>query len=211
MEIPKRILTFDHDGNPKLNNDDPEYAKLAALLKDREQHHGKILELPFVSLFSYLYGLLQLTQVLSDYKETFHPSTEYPNVMLYLAAAVSDFYVPRAIMSEHKLQSRDLIGSGLKIELQNSPKILAGVRTIGKNLKIVSFKLETDEQILEEKVFKSLKEYHSDFIVANTLANRFNLVTIYPRGKERITLHLADDHPIEEDIVRTLVGEPVIH
>lgn len=208
VDIPKTLLTFDHGGHPKLNENDPGYKQLAKLLKDREDHYGNVLELPFVSLFSYLNGLLELTQVLSEYKTSFSPPSEYPKILLYLAAAVSDFYIPRAQMSEHKLQSRDPNDIGLKLELQNSPKILKTVREIGSNLILVSFKLETDEDILEEKVFKSMKEYRSDYIVANILSNRFNQVYLYTKGKERVLIHLAENRPLEEDIVHALVDGP---
>ena len=43
--------------------------------------------------------------------------------LIYLAAAVSDFYVPSAEMAEHKIQSSN--GVGLTLELQCVPKINA--------------------------------------------------------------------------------------
>lgn len=41
----------------------------------------------------------------------------------YLAAAVSDFYIPWSQMVEHKIQSADL-GDGLTLKLQKVPHLL---------------------------------------------------------------------------------------
>jgi phosphopantothenate---cysteine ligase (ATP) len=108
--------------------------------------------------------------------------------ILYLAAAVSDFYIPYDILPEHKIQSRDIkpeplssdqtvevknhdenLSPALTIHLYKTQKLLSLVRQLAPELVMVSFKLETDANILEKKVEKSFEENGSDFIIGNLL------------------------------------------
>lgn len=68
--------------------------------------------------------------------------------MLYLAAAVSDFYVPRIEMSEHKIQSKEQT-DGLTVKLKNVPKFLKLFKKTSPLTTVISFKLETDKNILD--------------------------------------------------------------
>jgi len=56
------------------------------------------------------------------------------------------------------------------------------VRAIAPHLKMVTFKLETDEKILEKKVLNSFAENHSDFIVGNLLQTKDSSVIVYKRS-----------------------------
>ncbi|KAF7531467.1 hypothetical protein G7054_g8863 [Neopestalotiopsis clavispora] len=56
----------------------------------------RLLMLPFVTITDYLHELRSIAQLM-------HPLG--PNGLLYLAAAVSDFFVPEDRMAEHKIQS----------------------------------------------------------------------------------------------------------
>ena len=67
--------------------------------------------------------------------------------VFYLAAAVSDFYIPESKMTEHKIQSREI--STLKIELEPVPKLLGIIKEKNPNAVAISFKLETDKTILK--------------------------------------------------------------
>ncbi|KAI0112975.1 DNA/pantothenate metabolism flavoprotein [Daldinia grandis] len=57
-----------------------------------------LLMLPFVTITDYLHELRAVAQLMRPLG---------PNGLLYLAAAVSDFFVPEERMSEHKIQSTD--------------------------------------------------------------------------------------------------------
>ena len=73
-----------------------------------------------------------------------------PTACFYLAAAVSDFYLPWADMAQHKIQSSD---GPLELRLPKVPKMVAALRqTWAPRAFVVSFKLETDETILLRKV-----------------------------------------------------------
>jgi hypothetical protein len=44
---------------------------------------------------------------------------------------------------------------------------------------VISFKLETDEKILQEKVYGSFEKYNVDMIVANILEKRRYLIQLF--------------------------------
>jgi phosphopantothenate---cysteine ligase (ATP) len=92
-------------------------------------------------------------------------------VIFYLAAAVSDFYVPWASLPEHKLQSQD---GALSLEMANVPKCLSLIRSkwASPGAFLVSFKLETDEEILLVKAKGALMKHNSHCVVANLLETR---------------------------------------
>lgn len=85
--------------------------------------------------------------------------------VLYLAAAVSDFYVPQDDMPTHKIQS----GLGApKISMQLVPKMLAPlVGSWVPEAFVVSFKLETDESLLIAKSRESLNKYKHKVSIKN--------------------------------------------
>lgn len=161
-----------------------------------------ILEISFVNLHEYLYLLETVTEMMQT---TLKVVEKHPRIFLYLAAAVSDFYLPYSSMPEHKIQSRSL-GNGLTIELKNSPKLLKEVRKLSKGFIMVSFKLETDEEILDSKVEKSFNEYSSDFIVGNLLQSKDFEVYLYKKvddlmRKEIFKLGELDGEKTVEDLI----------
>ncbi|PRQ56767.1 putative phosphopantothenate--cysteine ligase [Rosa chinensis] len=107
---------------------------------------GLLLKLPFTIIFEYL----QLLQMVA-----FTMRRIGPHAMLYLAVAVSDFYVPWKSMAEHKIQS----GSGpLDMRLVQVPKMLLVLRKDWAPMAFcISFKLETDSKILLEKADMALR------------------------------------------------------
>lgn len=77
----------------------PEYQdEMRAVL--RQYHHAKrnnlLLLLPFVTVIDYLYELRMLATAMQPLRSS---------ALFYLAAAVSDFFIPRDRMVEHKIQS----------------------------------------------------------------------------------------------------------
>ncbi|KAF8103799.1 hypothetical protein N665_0185s0069 [Sinapis alba] len=104
-----------------------------------------------------------------------------PCSMFYLAAAVSDFYVPWKSMTEHKIES----GSGpLDIRLSQVPKMLSTLRTTwAPKAFCISFKLETDSKILMEKATKALRKYKVHAVVANELSTRKEEISIRHTSK----------------------------
>ena len=140
-------------------------------------------------------------------------------VMVYLAAAVSDFYVPWERLPTHKIQSREagdagpsnLPGidatddGGVVIRLSQTPKMLGHVRSAWcPNAFVVGFKLETDPDILLEKANRSLVKYRMHLVVANEMHRRKDRVALVePEGKSTWVNRPADVADIEE----LLIGE----
>ncbi|KAK5841912.1 phosphopantothenate--cysteine ligase 2 [Gossypium arboreum] len=128
---------------------------------------GLLLKLPFATIFEYL----QMLKIIASAMRTLGP-----HAMFYLAAAVSDFYVPWKSMVEHKIQS----ASGpLDMRLMQVPKMLSVLRTEWTPKAFcISFKLETDSKILLEKAIMALKKYKMHAVVANELLTRKEVVTV---------------------------------
>ncbi|XP_073140720.1 phosphopantothenate--cysteine ligase 2-like isoform X3 [Henckelia pumila] len=128
---------------------------------------GSLLKLPFTTIFEYL-QLLRLV--------AFSMSCLGSRALFYLAAAVSDFYVPWESMAEHKIQS----GLGpLDMRLNQAPKMLSVLRKDWAPVAFcISFKLETDTMILLKKAGLALKKYKMHMVVANELLTRKDEVIV---------------------------------
>ncbi|XP_073292119.1 phosphopantothenate--cysteine ligase 2-like isoform X1 [Primulina huaijiensis] len=135
------------------------------------EHHaairGHLLKLPFTTIFEYL-QLLRLV--------AFSMRCLGSKALFYLAAAVSDFYVPWESMAEHKIQS----GLGpLDMRLNQAPKMLSVLRKDWAPVAFcISFKLETDKMILLKKAGLALKKYKMHMVVANELLTRKDEVIV---------------------------------
>ncbi|KAG9451649.1 hypothetical protein H6P81_011614 [Aristolochia fimbriata] len=128
---------------------------------------GLLLKIPFTTIFEYL-QILQLVAISMQVLGS--------RGMFYLAAAVSDFYVPWETMTEHKIQS----GAGpLDMRLAPVPKMLSVLRKVwAPNAFCISFKLETDSEILLKKAEAALEKYRMHVVVANELSTRKKEVTV---------------------------------
>ncbi|KAJ2891798.1 putative dna pantothenate metabolism flavoprotein [Zalerion maritima] len=185
------------------------------------KENNMLLMLPFVTITDYLYELRAVAQLLRPLG---------PNGLLYLAAAVSDFFVPPDRMAEHKIQSTDAADnvknatSGktqkrAEVEEQEkekaemdeetfdnfdssptvprSKRLVVDLDPVPKFLKnlvdgwapegmIVSFKLETDPEILVHKAKYSLNRYQHHLVIGNLLATRkWEVVFVHPSRKDR--------------------------
>ncbi|KAI6116229.1 phosphopantothenate-cysteine ligase [Pisolithus sp. B1] len=164
------------------------------------QAEGKLLTLTFVSVDDYLFLLREVSQAMG---------TLGPRAMFYLAAAVSDFFLPRQRLSEHKIQS----GKGsLSIEMDQVPKIL---KPMVADWAVGGFTV-------------SFKRYGHQVVIGNDLHHRkYRVVLVSPRKVSLLDAHANPDgdrsteyeeswieidsspsvphKEIEEDIVRELV------
>ncbi|KAK9929037.1 hypothetical protein M0R45_026147 [Rubus argutus] len=122
---------------------------------------GLLLKLPFTTIFEYL----QMLQMV-----VFTIKSIGPHAMFYLAAAVSDFYVPWKSMAEHKIQSGS---SPLDMRLVQVPKMLLVLRKDWAPMAFcISFK------ILLEKADMALRKYKMHMVVANELLSRKEEVVV---------------------------------
>ncbi|EJW78984.1 DNA/pantothenate metabolism flavoprotein [Wuchereria bancrofti] len=130
------------------------------------------------------------------------------SLLIYLAAAVSDFYVSEENLPEHKIQSNQ---ESLLLSLNIVPKILQKlVRDIVPEAFVVSFKLETDETILVSKARQALRNYGHQLVIGNTLDTRKERVIFVNNGNKEETISLSEEQKaagveIEQSIVDKLV------
>lgn len=126
---------------------------------------NRLLYITFTSVVDYMWLLRAACECLASFGK---------HALLYLAAAVSDFYIPADEMPTHKMQS----GQGAPtISLQLVPKMMAPLVALWvPDAYVVSFKLETDENLLIAKSRDSLSKYNHKLVIANILQTRKNRV-----------------------------------
>jgi phosphopantothenate-cysteine ligase len=120
------------DGTERVGVKSTVSAKLMEVLKtyDEVKESRQLLLLTFVTVSDYLFVLRACAETLSVIG---------CHVMFYLAAAVSDFYVPTCEMPEHKIQSS---AGPLELKMQPTPKLLSPlVKDWAKKAFVVSFKV----------------------------------------------------------------------
>ena len=134
-----------------------------------------LLLLPFITVTEYLFELRGIATMMQPLGS---------RALFYLAAAVSDFFIPRERMEEHKIQSsaerateqtnQPAVGKQLVINLDPVPKFLSKLVSswAPEGSMIISFKLETDPDLLVSKAEQALHRYGHDLVIGNLLATR---------------------------------------
>lgn len=178
-----------------------------AVKKAIGKHHvavteGRLLKLPFTTIFEYL----QILHLIAIPMRILGP-----RAMFYLAAAVSDFYVPWESMAVHKIQS----ASGpLDMRLVQVPKMLLVLTKEWAPMAFcISFKLETDIDILLKKANMALKKYKMHAVVANELSTRKEEVTVVTsRGNISVFRDKTNvDAVVESPLIKLLVERHSVH
>ncbi|CAI7578681.1 unnamed protein product [Penicillium glandicola] len=163
------------------------------------KQNNRLLLLPFTTVSEYMFELRSLAKLMRPLG---------PNALFYLAAAVSDFFIPRSRMAEHKIQSGELPphmqGSAISSDeiytgeneakpSSNSKKLVVNLDPVPKFLHqlvdgwapegsmVVSFKLETDPSLLVYKARTALQRYAHHLVIGNLLSTRkWEVVFITP-------------------------------
>ena len=160
---------------------------------------NKLLLLSFTKIADYLWELKEIATIMRPLG---------PRGLFYLAAAVSDFFLPRDRLSEHKIQSSDhnrqsakSVSSSNRPDEEEEPdqgnKLTINLDPVPKFLKslvdgwapqgmIVSFKLETDPSLLVSKSQQALYKYSHHLVIGNLLSTRkYEVVFVAPDTQER--------------------------
>ncbi|KAK3154445.1 hypothetical protein QOZ80_2BG0190610 [Eleusine coracana subsp. coracana] len=154
---------------------------------------GSLLKIPFTTIFEYL----QLLKIVAT-----SMSSVGLHGMFYLAAAVSDFYVPWDSMAKHKIQSA---GGPLDMRLIQVPKMLSVLRSQWAPMAFcISFKLETDSDILVQKADMALNKYKMNIVVANLLATYKEEVIIVTNSERNAIRKHNKNEDLEEHIIKLL-------
>ena len=171
-------------------------AMLSLLRKyQRANQERMLLSLPFTTITDYLWMLREVATLMQPLGA---------RGLFYLAAAVSDFFIPRDRMVEHKIQSSEMGGDGgsgdgsptrtisvhhqkLIIDLDPVPKFLKRlVDGWAPEGMVVSFKLETDPALLVSKAQQALQHYAHHLVIGNLLSTRkWEVVFIAPGRPEK--------------------------
>lgn len=190
------FLDFLHEGpDGSVVANDQYREKMLKVLRQYNSAKDKnlLLTLPFTTINDYLFVLRAIAQLMRPLG---------PSGLLYLAAAVSDFFVPPERMVEHKIQSTNATDTKLeKVQKEaeddeeafdnfdsspavpRSKRLIVDLDPVPKFLKnlvdgwapegmIVSFKLETDPTILVHKAQYSLDRYQHHLVIGNLLSTR---------------------------------------
>ncbi|KAK6016971.1 DNA / pantothenate metabolism flavoprotein, partial [Ostertagia ostertagi] len=142
------------------------------------KYKDRILYVPFSTLESYFFYLDEISRQLAPLKA---------RALLYLAAAVSDFYIEEEQIPTHKIQSGD---GGLNLRLSLAPKAIDKiVNKLVPKAFIISFKLETDDSILISKARGALEKYKHQLVIGNILQTRkVHVVLVDAHNTEDIDL-----------------------
>ncbi|KAJ5668326.1 Phosphopantothenate--cysteine ligase CAB2 [Penicillium maclennaniae] len=163
------------------------------------KQNNRLLLLPFTTVAEYMFELRAMAKLMRPLGY---------NALFYLAAAVSDFFIPRSRMAEHKIQSseipanfRDHAVAGEEIytgenenePAKNSKMLVVHLDPVPKFLHrlvdgwapdgsmVVSFKLETDPALLVYKARTALQRYAHHLVIGNMLSTRkWEVVFITP-------------------------------
>ncbi|OCF39027.1 phosphopantothenate-cysteine ligase, partial [Kwoniella heveanensis CBS 569] len=127
----------------------------------KAQEEGTLLSVDYQTVNDYLWLLRAVTASMASLGR---------RGMYYLAAAVSDFFLPEDKVAEHKIQSSK---GTLSLEMDQVPKVLRPlVQEWTPEGYIVSFKLETDPELLIPKARAALSRYGHQLVIGNELHRR---------------------------------------
>ncbi|KAK5649970.1 hypothetical protein RI129_000999 [Pyrocoelia pectoralis] len=162
------------------------------------QEDGRILYVTFTTVSDYFWLLRAACECLAAFQS---------NALLYLAAAVSDFYIPSSELPTHKIQSQN---GAPTISLQLVPKLLAPLVNLWvPHAYVVSFKLETDENILISKARDSMNKYKHKLVIGNILqSRRYRVIFVTPQSNYEVLLtrdQIINGMEIEDSIVANVV------
>eukprot|EP00922_Rhytidocystis_sp_ex-Travisia-forbesii_P017347 GHVS01025874.1.p1 GENE.GHVS01025874.1~~GHVS01025874.1.p1 ORF type:complete len:353 (+),score=32.77 GHVS01025874.1:165-1223(+) len=158
-------LSASHNASAKQGDTIAAFSKSLA---DYQMYRQKLLVLPYTWLADYLHCFRMLA---------LECACLGPWCLFVTCAAISDFFIPSKLLTEHKIQSRK--SATLTLELQPVPKLLGLLREVCPYAMLISFKLETDTAILESKAKASLLSYNVDYVVGNILQTRYSEVVVW--------------------------------
>lgn len=192
------------DGKIEIN---PKYTKSMLEIYQKYQHareENLLLLLPFTTVNQYLFSLKVISKELHQLQT---------KALFYLAAAVSDFFLPMSNLPEHKIQAQDHNGGKLVVNLDPVPKFLRRlVDSWAPGAMITSFKLETDENILLKKANQALDRYCHQLVIGNLLQTRKKeIVFVTKEGIEPVVWYRLSDEELANGVeIESLVVPNVI-
>jgi len=207
-------MTGGSDSEAYLKQFHSEVEAVASAASKASDGGRRLLSVPFTTVFEYLALLRVFSQALGgttaaaaagrqiaidDTVASTSPSSKEvvsgggsggvgSRALVVLAAAVSDFFIPKARMATDKIQSGGGGGgassAGLTVQFSSVPKMLGLLKSEwAPQATVVSFKLETNENVLLAKAAGALRDYGVDLVAANNLATYREKVTLVTRDR----------------------------
>uniref|UniRef100_A0A0N4ZFE5 Phosphopantothenate--cysteine ligase n=1 Tax=Parastrongyloides trichosuri TaxID=131310 RepID=A0A0N4ZFE5_PARTI len=195
------LIVNENDNTLTINNNEKKN-KYVQVLKDKNRYKEKLLMICYTELFEYVEMLKILLNLLKSFKK---------KAIIFLAGAVSDFYIDDKDKEDHKLQSRDG-HTILKLTPVKKDDIISLLDTARDNF-LVTFKLETNEKILYMKSKRSFEYYKHNLVIGNILDKRnFEVILFTPKNDNELNeeiLTLSEEEikkniDIEEKLVESL-------
>jgi phosphopantothenate---cysteine ligase (ATP) len=145
---------------------------------EQAQYADSIVYVPFHTVAEYMVALKGTLEACRDAMG----KEGVKRVLVYLVAAVADFYVPYSLLPAEKIESRP-DDPEMTIYMHKVPKALArGLvgQVWGPGAFVVTFKLETDASRVTEKVLRHINYFSNiKVVVANLLQTCRVAVTLY--------------------------------
>ncbi|KAI9208083.1 DNA/pantothenate metabolism flavoprotein [Polychytrium aggregatum] len=197
------FMDVNESGDLTVNHKYTSKMKQVLMQYRKAKEESLLLMINFTTVREYLFGLRSITRIMAPLRH---------NAMFYLAAAVSDFFIPENKMVEHKIQSS---GGGLSLELEQVPKIIRPlVKEWAPEGFIISFKLETDPSLLSEKATKSLNTYGHQVVIGNILTTRKRIVTLFFRPEDApgpLDIVMSDEELKQEQEIEMKIIPELVH
>eukprot|EP01127_Copromyxa_protea_P012064 TRINITY_DN3104_c0_g1_i2.p1 TRINITY_DN3104_c0_g1~~TRINITY_DN3104_c0_g1_i2.p1 ORF type:complete len:318 (-),score=64.80 TRINITY_DN3104_c0_g1_i2:55-1008(-) len=177
-EDPMSKLVIDEDGTVRVSQAE----KLKPIIEQyqRAKKENKYIHIEFSTIFDYFFWMKRISEILCEFDES--------RALFYSSAAVSDFY--RRDMAEHKIQST----GPLKLDLEVVPKLIPLMKPFFlPRAMIITFKLETNIDILDDKVGIHLYKYGADLVIGNILGEHSLRVYFCQRDTEKLKMEISEE------------------
>ncbi|KAI0462162.1 hypothetical protein LJB42_004250 [Komagataella kurtzmanii] len=190
-------MNEDENGQVVINAEYQNEMRVVLRKYQNARDKGLLLVVPFTTVHQYLFTLKLVSQELSVIG---------PNGLFYLAAAVSDFFLPHSRMPEHKIQSQNDNDGKLRVSLEAVPKFLSRlVDSWAPLAMIISFKLETDSNILLSKARGALERYNHQLVIGNLLQTRKKEVVFVTPEEGEHWIRLTDEQHANGTEIESLI------
>ena len=94
--------------------------------------------------------------------------------------------------------------------MQSVPKMMGHIKQYwNPSTLLVSFKLETDMSILEQKALGAITNYGVDMVVANQLATRREQVVVYHKEADKAVLRINPEVDTQVDYISKLIVDHI--
>ncbi|KAH8584141.1 phosphopantothenoylcysteine synthetase [Cryptosporidium sp. chipmunk genotype I] len=202
MAMANNIISSNEDNYNLLINE--QFKKVIEASQNLIKYSDRMFLMEFGSVHEYFNGMDYIISHCAKFPDSF---------IFFLAAAVSDFYIPENLLPKNKISassdaSLDLENGSktpsITLELYSTPKYARCIRNKLPYCFLVLFKLETEFEILFKKSDNLLKICDANAICANLLQDRRDSVIILTPNSKTEIKKMSD--PIEEAIVSNIIS-----